>query len=155
MTAPHASQETICTIKTRTVVGFKVAMKNLCPPLLAITTLNPYAASPSMTSIRVMAVVEGEQDLHEIIPYSVLGDKAVVSLGLLNDGREVATPAEFHENVQNSRIAVYVSVVIAYDMFVIEVLENIAGAETVLVQVVRVATVRHSHFCHDLFAVAF
>ena len=89
-------------------------MKNLCSPLLAITTLNPYAASPSMTSIRVMAVVEGEQDLHEIIPYSVLGDKAVVSLGLLNDGREVATPAEFHENVQNSRIAVYVSVVIAY-----------------------------------------
>ena len=72
-------------------------------------------------SIRVMAVVEGEQDLHEIIPYSVLGDKAVVSLGLLNDGREVATPAEFHENVQNSRIAVYVSVVIAYDMFVVKV----------------------------------
>ena len=118
-------------METRTVVRLKIAMENLCSPLLAVP-LNPYATGPSMTSMWVVTVVEGKQDLHEIIPYGVFGDKSVVSLGLLNDGGEVATSAEFHEDVQDACIAIYVSVVIAYNVFVMKILENVAGEETTL-----------------------
>lgn len=73
----------------------------------------------------MMTVVEGEQNLHEVVPDSVFGYGPVLALCLLDDGGEVATTAVFHEDVENARVAVDVAVVIAYNVFVVKVLQNV------------------------------
>jgi hypothetical protein len=40
---------------------------------------------------------------------------------MFDDVREVSATAVFHENVENTAIAVHITVVIAYDMLVSEV----------------------------------
>ena len=86
-------------------------------PLLAIS-FNSYAARPPVSIIRVVAVVESKQQLHEIVPDGVLGYQPVVPYSLLDNGGKVATPAVLHENVQDSSVSVNVSVVIANNMLV-------------------------------------
>ena len=98
----------------------------MCSLVLPVPVRGAYTTCPAVSAIGMMAVVKREEDLHEIVPDGVFGNESVMSLGLFDDGGEVAASAEFHENVQDARIAVNVSVVIAYNMFVMEVLEDIA-----------------------------
>ena len=49
-----------------------------------------------------------------------------MSLSVLDDRREVAAPTVFHEDIQNACISVHVSVVITYNVFVVEVLQDVA-----------------------------
>ena len=137
----------------RTVVGFEVTMENLGSLFLVLPVSSAHATRSSMTAVWMMAVVEGKEDLHEIVPDGIFWNETIMSLSLLDDGGEVATTAEFHEDVEYASIAVYVSVMIAYDVFVMEVLEDVSGEELVWV-VVGMVVWRHSHFCDDLFAVA-
>ena len=101
-------------------------MKNLCSLVLPVAVRGAHTTCPAVSAIGMMAVVEREEDLHEIVPDGVFGNESVMPLGLFDDGGEVAASAEFHENVQDARIAVNVSVVIAYNVFVMEVLEDVA-----------------------------
>ena len=99
-------------------------MKNLCPPFLAII-LRSYTTCPAVTAVGVVAVVERKEDLHKVVPDSVFGNESVVSLCLLDDGAEVATTTVFHKDVEDASLSVNVSVMIAYNMFVVEVLEDV------------------------------
>lgn len=128
-------------------------MKNLCSLLLVLSVCSPHATRSSMSAVWMMAIVEGKEDLHKVVPDGILWDESIMSLGLLYDGGEVTTTTEFHEDVKDAGIAVYVSVMIAYNVFVMEVLEDVTGRGMVWV-VVRWVVRRHSHFCDDLFAVA-
>ena len=64
-------------------------------PLLPICVCASTTCSP-VAPIGMMAVVEGKQDLHEVVPDRIFGYRSVVSLGVLDDGREVATAAVLH-----------------------------------------------------------
>ena len=101
-------------------------MKDLRPLLLPIAVSSSDATCPPMTTVRMVTVVEGKKNLHEVVPNSVFGDKSVVSLSVLDDRREVAAPTVFHEDIQNACISVHVSVVITYNVFVVEVLQDVA-----------------------------
>ncbi len=130
-------------------------MKNLCSSLLAVS-FGSYATRSTMASIWMMTVVEGKEDLHEVIPHSVFGDKSVISLCLLDDGAEVTTSAIFHEDVENASISVNVSIVIAYNVFMVEVLENVSSEHTCMVSVWwsrLTRKMRHSHFSNDLLTI--
>ena len=72
-----------------------------------------------------MTVVESEEDLHEIVPDGVFWDRSAVSLGLFDDAGEVAAAAVFHEDVEYPGVAVDIAVVIAYDVFVMQVFEDV------------------------------
>ena len=109
-------------------------MKDLCPPLLAIT-LGPNTARPAVTTIRVVAVVQRQKNLHEVVPNSVFGDESVVPLCLLNDGTEVTTSAVFHEDVEDASISINVSIMVAYNVFVVEVFEDVSGVQTCMASV--------------------
>ena len=69
--------------------------------------------------------MQSKKCLHEIVPYRVFGYRSVISLGLFNDGRQVAAAAELHEDVQNPSVSVNISIVVSYNVFVMEVLENV------------------------------
>lgn len=73
----------------------------------------------------MVTVVECEEDLHEVVPDGVFWNCSVVSLGMLDDGAQVAAPTVLHEDVENTGVAVNMSVVITYDVFVVEVLEDV------------------------------
>ncbi len=79
----------------------------------------------------MVTIVEGKEDLHEVVPDGIFWDKSIMSLSLLDDGGEVTTATEFHEDVEDARIAIDVSVMIAYDVLVVEVLEDITGRQVV------------------------
>ena len=64
--------------------------------------------------------------MNEIAPYGVLGNRSAMPLCYLDDVGQVSATTVLHENVQDARIAVNVSVVIAYNVFVMEVLEDVA-----------------------------
>ena len=80
-----------------------------------------------MATVGVVTVVEGKEDLHEVIPDGIFWNESIMSLGLLYDGGEVTATAKFHKDIENARIAVDVSVMIAYNVFVMEVFEDVAG----------------------------
>lgn len=48
---------------------------------------------------------------------------------MFDDAGEVAAAAVLHDNVEDASISVDVSVVISYDVFVVQVFENISGGE--------------------------
>ena len=98
-------------------------------------------------------MLERQKNLHEIVPDGVLWNRPAMPLCLLDDAREVSATAVLHENVENSGVAVDVAVMVADDVFVMQVLEDVTGRGMVWV-VVRWVVRRHSHFCDDLFAVA-
>ena len=50
-------------------------------------------------AIRMVTMLKCEEDLHEVVPDRVLGDRPLVSLGLLDDAREVSAAAVLHENI--------------------------------------------------------
>ena len=103
-------------------------MKNLCSLVLPVAVRDAYTTCPAVSAIGMMAVVERKEDLHEIVPDGVFGNESVMPLGLFDDGGEVAASTEFHEDVQDACIAVNVSVMIAYNVFVMEVFEDVAVA---------------------------
>ena len=75
--------------------------------------------------IRVMTMVQGEEDLLKVIPDGIFWDGSTVPLRLFDDGGEVAAAAIFHEDVENAGIAVDESVVVTYDVFVMQVFKDI------------------------------
>lgn len=93
------------------------------------SSLSAYSV-PSITSatvaIRMMAIIQGEQDLHEVVPYCFFRYRTSESLGLLEDSREVASSTILHDDIQNAVLSINVAVMIAYNMFVMEVLEDIS-----------------------------
>ena len=76
--------------------------------------------------IRVVTITEGEQDLHEVIPYDLLGYGLVLPLRLLDYSRKVPAPTILHKNVEHAGVSVDISVVVFYDMFMLEILQDIA-----------------------------
>lgn len=70
-------------------------------------------------------MMQRQQRLHEIVPNRIFWYWPIVLLRLFNDVRKVASTAIFHENVEYSSIAVYVAIVIAYNVLMVEVLEDI------------------------------
>ena len=100
-------------------------MQNLRSPLLpAIARVRRTARRPRM-SIRMMAVLQREQDLHEIVPDRFFRYGAPGALGGLDDGREVAAAAELHEDVEDALVAVDVPVVVSHDVVVVQVFQYI------------------------------
>lgn len=114
------SSQSVC---TRTIVWFQVSMENLWPPLPPV--IRPSTTASATVPVRVVTVVQGEENLHEVVPDGIFRDWPVLALGLLDDGGEVATSAVLHEDVEDACVAVDVAVVIAYDVFMVEVLENV------------------------------
>ena len=125
----------------------------MCSLVLPVAVRGAHTTCPAVSAIGMMAVVEREEDLHEIVPDGVFGNESVMSLGLFDDGGEVAASTEFHEDVQNACIAVNVSVVIAYNVFVMEVLEDVARRGRVGA-VSSGTNMRNAHFRNNLFAIA-
>lgn len=84
------------------------------------------AAGPSVTrTIGMMTMLEGQQDLHEVVPDRVLRYWAIVFEGLLDDIGEVATAAVFHEYIEYASIPVDITVVISYNVIVMEVFQDV------------------------------
>ena len=79
-----------------------------------------------------MAVMKSEQNLHEIIPDCVLGDWSIELDCLVYDGSKIATATVLHNDVQNASFAVDVTVVVAYDVIMMEVLENVHFSDNLL-----------------------
>ena len=120
-------------VARRTVIGLQVPVQYLRPPpLLRIRIRIPVLAVPAAPAAahppmhrRVVAVVEREEDLHEVRPDGVLGDGPAVALRLLDDGGEVAVAAVLHEDVHDAGVAVDEAVVVADDVLVVEVFEDV------------------------------
>lgn len=70
--------------------------------------------------------MQRQQRLHEVVPDRVFWYGPVVLLGLFYHCREVAASAVFHQNVEDSSFAIDVAVVVAYDVLVMQILENIS-----------------------------
>lgn len=76
------------------------------------------------------------------MPYCVLGNQPVVFLCLLDDGGKVTTSAILHEDVEDASFSVNVSVVIAYNVFMIKVLKNVSVC-TFTGRILQVSTIRY------------
>ncbi len=100
-------------------------MKDLRPLLFPVTITSSDTACPPVTAVRVVTIGKCEENLHEVVPDGVFRDESVVSQGLLDYGREVAAPTVLHENIEYACISVNMSIVVAYDVFVVEVLQDI------------------------------
>ena len=74
----------------------------------------------------MMTVLQGQQYLHEIVPNGIFRYRSIVFLCLFNDAGEVTTTAVLHEDVEDASVSVDVSVVISYDVFVVQVFEDIS-----------------------------
>ena len=90
---------------------------------LPVTTRN---TRPRIT-IWVVAIMQSQQDLHKVVPDGLLWYWAVMLLRLFDDRRQVSPSTIFHKNVQRACVAVNVAVVILYNMFVVEILQDIAS----------------------------
>ena len=102
-------------------------MQNLRALSLLVYTLHAASAQTSLPlSIRVVAIAKCKAKLHEVIPDSVFRDRSLVSLGLLDNAGEVAAAAVLHEDVEDASVAVYVAVMVAHDVLVVQVLEDVA-----------------------------
>lgn len=71
-------------------------------------------------------MLQSEKYLHKISPYCVFWDESALLGCLLNDAREVTAATVFHENIEDSSISIYIAVVIADDIFVVEIFENVS-----------------------------
>jgi len=74
-----------------------------------------------------MAMAQRLENLDEIVPDGVFGYWPVLFHRLIDDGGKVATAAVFHENIEDSRISVNVSVVVSYNVVMMKVLENVSA----------------------------
>ena len=101
----------------------------------------------------VVAVVECEEDLHEIGPDGVFWDGAARALGLFDDGGQVAAAAVLHDNIENAGVTVDVAVMVADDVFVMEVFEDVSDEMGVRVRYEWLEK-ESEHFCNNLFAVS-
>ena len=70
----------------------------------------------------MVAVMQRQQDLHEIMPDGLFWNEAAVFLRLLDHGGQVAASAVLHEYVQITCVAVNVAVMISHDVVVVQVL---------------------------------
>lgn len=70
-------------------------------------------------------MLQGQEDLHEVIPYRVFSDRAIGFCSLLDDEGEVAATAVFHEYVKDAGVAVDEAVVVPNDVFVVEIFEDV------------------------------
>jgi hypothetical protein len=84
------------------------------------------ARTPPM-AIRMVTMKQRMQDLIEIMPNCVFRNRPARARGLLDDGGEVAAAAVFHEDVENAGVAVDEAVVIAHDVRMVEVLEDVSA----------------------------
>jgi hypothetical protein len=82
--------------------------------------------------VRMMAIDQGLEELHEDIPDLVLvqasrRETGPVGLpcGTLDQGGEVPAATELHEDVEDARVAVDHTVVVTDNVLVVEVLEDI------------------------------
>ena len=107
----------------RTIVGFQVSVQNLWPPFSPV--IRPPTTASATVPVWMVTMVEGKENLHKVVPDGVFWDGSILSLSLLDDGGEVATTAVLHEDVKDACVAVDVAVVIAYNVLVVEVLENV------------------------------
>ncbi len=99
-------------------------------------------------------MVESKKKLHKVVPYGVFWDGAAVTLSLFDDGGQIASATIFHEDVEHTGVAVDVSVVVAHNVFMLKVLEDIS--EFLGVSVVGVKRKRGcAHFGDDLFSIPF
>ena len=101
-------------------------MENLGSLFLVLPVSSAHATRSSMTAVWMMAVVEGKEDLHEIVPDGIFWNETIMSLCLLDDGGEVAIAAVLHEDVHDACFAVDVAVMVAYNMFMVEIFEDVA-----------------------------
>jgi hypothetical protein len=76
-------------------------------------------------AVRIVTVLECEQNLHEEIPHRLLCNRPTSAARRLDDGRQVPAAAVFHNDIQDAGFAVDMSVDIAYNVVVIKILENI------------------------------
>jgi len=72
-----------------------------------------------------VALLERERDLREHAPDKVLLDGRAVALGALDDGAQVAALAKLHHNVELRRRLVDDAVVVAHNVRVAELAEDV------------------------------
>jgi hypothetical protein len=113
--------------QTRTVVGLEVTMENLRPALLPLELAGTPCATRAPVAACVVAMVESEEDLVEVVPNGVLCHRPVLLCGELDHGREVTAAAVLHEDVEDAGVAVYMAVVVADNVAMVEVFENVAA----------------------------
>lgn len=130
-------------------------MQYLCPPLFSVgikSTCNPYSAATSTMAVGVMTMLEGQQYLHEIIPDSIFWNRPIVLCSLLDDRREVAASAVFHHDVEDSGIPIDVTVMVAYNVVVVEVFQYISAAPVNHHTASKGSL--YSHFSDNLFSIS-
>lgn len=76
-------------------------------------------------------------------------------LGLFDHHGKVAASTIFHQNVQNSGFAVNVTVVIAYNVLVVQVFKDVTTTKSVTIRAsYEVRDKRHSHLGDNLLPVS-
>jgi hypothetical protein len=75
-------------------------------------------------------------------------------LCLLDDDRQVPASAVFHENVQDTCVAVNIAVVVLYDMCMVEILQNVASCMSDKASCYDTNNA-DEHLGHNLLAIAF
>ena len=89
------------------------------------------------------------------MPDGVFGYGSVLFRRLLDhdNGREVATAAVLHENIENPSVSVDVLVVVSYDVAVMKVLEDVSTRSFLLVSK-DTEVDQDSHFCYNLLSIS-
>ena len=95
-----------------------------------LPTITPITSRATCTSgsIWVMTMIECEEKLHEVVPDCIFRNRSVMPLCQFDDVGEVAASTVLHEDVENTSVAVDVSIVISYNVLVMEVFEDVAEA---------------------------
>lgn len=88
------------------------------------------------------------------MPDGVFGYGSVVFRSLFDDGGEVAATAVFHENVENSSVSVDVSVMVSYNVVVMQVFENVTGCKARGQHEAEKIRVVGVHFSYNLLSVS-
>jgi hypothetical protein len=64
-----------------TIIRFEISMENLGTFVLSTFSVRACArASGPRVPVRMVTIAEGEQDLHEVVPYELLGYRFVLPL---------------------------------------------------------------------------
>lgn len=79
--------------------------------------------------VRMMTVLKREEDLHEVVPDGLLRDRASGPLRRLNDRRQVTAATKLHEDIQDALVAVDMTVVVAYNVIVVQVFQDVASQD--------------------------
>lgn len=77
-------------------------------------------------AVGVVAMVQREEDLHEIVPNDVLRDGTILLHCLFDDGGQVSTTAVLHKNIEDTSVSINVTVVISYNVVVVQVFEDVS-----------------------------